>query len=119
MANEQRRIPRSYDEIVRRTVVDPDSSVRPTKIQEDEADERFRIARMRAQMTDQERMLYARVAQALLGDHSFGEIGFEVEHGRVTLHGTAGDARTIAYAEAVVREVESVEDVINHIVVRV
>lgn len=108
MANRQPRIPHSYDEIVRRTVIDPDSSVRPTKAQEAGADDH---------VLDQERVLYGRLADVLLTDPSLGEIGFEVDRGRVTLIGSVRDMRTLQLIEDRARAVQGVEDVDNRLVV--
>jgi osmotically-inducible protein OsmY len=99
-------------------VVDPDSSFRPSKAQEDEADGAHRAARERAQMTDQEIMLYAKLSEELLDDHALGDIGFELDHHCVTLHGSVRDARAITYLEDLARSVPGVEVVINHLVVR-
>lgn len=117
MPSDQRRIPRSYDEIVRRTVPDPDSSFRPDERQIEEADERFRQERLRAQMTDQERVLYERVADEVLFA-PVGEVGFEVEHGLVTLHGSVPHVSLIAELERRVRAIEGVQQVKNRLVVR-
>ena len=110
------RTPHSYDEIVRRTVPDPDSSFRPDERQIAEADERFRDQRLSAQMTDQERMLYARVSNVVFATRD--EVGFEVERGTVILHGTVKDSRSIQTIEDRVRGVAGVEDVVNRLVVR-
>jgi hypothetical protein len=118
MPNERSRIPCSYDEIVRRTVVDPDSSFRPSQRQEAEADEPHRAERVNAQMSDRERDLYARLAGVLLADTSLGEIGFEVEDGTVTLQGSVRDARAITHIEDLARGVEGVDRVVNRLVVR-
>ena len=109
------RIPHSYDEIVRQTVPDPDSSFRPDERQVAEADERFRDERLSAQMTDQERALYARVAAVIFttGD----EVGFEVDRGMVILHGNVRDPSSLQMIEDRVRAVDGVKDVANRIVV--
>ena len=118
MAPDRRRIPKSYDEIVRGTVPDPDTSFRPTPHQEGEADERFRVARLRAQMTDQERMLYASVAEALLASRTpRGDIGFEIDGGRVLLHGSVRNAGEISRIESIVASLEGVEEILNRVVV--
>lgn len=97
---------------------EPDSSFRPTQHQESEADERFRDARLRAQMTDQERMLYARVAEALLVSRSpRGELGFEVDRDRVILHGSVPDVGELARIESIVAGIEGVDEVVNRLVV--
>jgi hypothetical protein len=117
MPTERGRTPRTYDEILRRTVVNPDSSYRPSEAQEGEADAAFTEARAHAQMTPHEHDLYQRVARELLG-RSLGEIGFEVEEGRVTLRGTVRDVDAMAAAEQLVRDVPGVDDVVNLLVIR-
>jgi len=59
MARNTVRNPSSYDDIVRRTVVDPDSSVRPSREQEAAAREGFRA------LDADEQVLYDRVREAL------------------------------------------------------
>ena len=109
------RIPHSYDEIVRRTVPDPDSSFRPDERQVAEAEERFRDERLSAQMTDQERVLYGRVATVVFATGD--EVGFEVERGMVILHGSVRDPRSLQAIEDRVRAIDGVEDVVNRLVV--
>ena len=110
--------PRSYDEIVRNTVLDPDGSRRPSTEQIEEADERFRLERLRGLMTDQERVLYARVSQELFSLPLDGEVGFEVDRGTVTLHGTVRDSRMLYRIEEQVRAIEGVDHVINRLIVQ-
>jgi hypothetical protein len=117
MATRDRKIPRSYDEILRRTVVDPDSSFRPSEHQVAEADEQFRHDRLRAQMTDQERVLYANVAEVVLGAAHVEEIGFEIDRGTVILHGSVRDPAALVRIEDRVRAIDGVEEVVNRIVV--
>ncbi|MEO8701012.1 MAG: BON domain-containing protein [Kofleriaceae bacterium] len=109
------KAPRSYDDIVRSTVPDPDGSFRPTPKQVGEAGEEFREERALAQMTDSERETYARLATVLLADSD--GIGFEVENGRVTLYGTVRDAGEIEALEQRARGVAGVADVTNRLVV--
>lgn len=104
-----RQIPRSYDEIVRRTVPEPDSSFRPDASQKDQTN----------RLKPSDPRVYARLSEELLDDHSLGHIGFEVDQGRVTLHGTVRDARSISYLENLARSIEGVDDVINRLVVHV
>lgn len=81
------RSPRSYDEITRRTVPEPDSSFRPAR--EDEG----------GAASDQE--LRERVADALIA-MGFPEVGIEVDHGRVTLRGWVRDLATASRIERIV-----------------
>jgi hypothetical protein len=116
MPTDPRRIPRSYDEIVRRTVPDPDSSWRPDERQIEEADERFRLQRLSAQMTDQEHMLYGRVAEAVFLCPR-DEVGFEVDGSTVILHGSVPDAGSLRRIEDRVAAIEGVERVVSRIVI--
>ena len=106
---ELRPTPRSYDEIVRRTVPEPDSSFRPTRNQENDA-----LAHLEQRP---DRTLYLRLSEVLLDDHSLGDIGFELEHGRVTLNGIVHNPRAITYLEDLARAIDGVDEVINRIVV--
>jgi osmotically-inducible protein OsmY len=107
-----RGTPRSYDEIVRRTVPEVDSSFRPTPKQEQEAREGYRA------MDRGERILYAAAADALLDNGLDGiGIGIEVDRDCVILRGHVPDMRTIDLAEDIVSGVEGVNRVINRLVV--
>jgi len=103
------RVPQSYDEIVRRTVPDPDSSKRPTARQEQLAREGFRA------LDEHEQALHARVFAAL--DDPSG-IEIEVDRETVTLRGHVANAEMIAHVEELVGGVEGVASVVNHLVVR-
>ena len=107
----QRRVPHSYDEIVRRTVPDPDSSFRPTSQQEDAADACSDVELM----SQDERRLYHRVCDALLP--LYGRIGVEIEHERVTLRGVVPDMRALELVESLVTSIEGVGDVDSRLVV--
>jgi hypothetical protein len=109
-------VPRSYEEIVRSTVPDPDGSFRPTPRQVSRAGEEFREERALETMTESERTLYAKLASELLAD-PHGEIGIEVAGTTVTLHGSARDADSINQLEARARAIAGVDTVINKLVV--
>jgi osmotically-inducible protein OsmY len=115
MRGQDRRVPQSYDEIVRNTVPDPDSSQRPTARQEALAREGFRA------MDAHERALYDRVVEAL--EDAFACTnecwGFEIEIDReaVTLRGQVHDPATLALVENTVRDVAGVVSVNNRLVV--
>src|SRR5687767_4728546 len=115
MSSQDRRVPQSYDEIVRRTVPDPDSSQRPTARQEQLAREGFRA------IDAHERELCHRVVDALEEAlRSSNETwGFEIEIDRETviLRGRIRDVSTLARIEDSVRNVEGVEQVVNRLVV--
>jgi osmotically-inducible protein OsmY len=106
------RVPKSYDEITRATVPNPDSSWRPTKEQEAQAYEGFRA------MDDEEQQLHARVLAALSSaaiDTSRVEV--EVDRDRVTLRGQVRDQETLTRISQVVGEVSGVRAVLDQLVI--
>jgi hypothetical protein len=107
MPTDKGRVPQSYDEIIRKTVPDLDSSQRPTVRQEQDAREGFRA------MDAHEQALASRVHSALGG---MG-VDIEVDRETVTLRGKVADAAQIARAEDLVRQVDGVASVVNHLVV--
>jgi hypothetical protein len=107
MGSDNRSVPQSYDDIVRKTVPDPDSSARPTVRQEQQARDGFRA------MDEHEQALAARVAAALAGM----AVDIEVERETVTLHGKVASAADIARAEDLVGRVDGVSGVVNRLVV--
>lgn len=104
--------PNSYDEIVRKTIVDPDSSVRPSRVQEQAAREGFRA------LDADEQVLHERVQQALasLGAAASG-VTAEVNREVVTLHGQVSEAAMLTRLEDAVAHVTGVETIHNQIVV--
>jgi hypothetical protein len=98
----------SYDDIVRKTVLDPDSSVRPSRDQERQAREGFRA------LDDDEAALQSRVQEALSG---IAGATVEVTRDRVTLRGRVADAAMLRAAEDAVARVPGVEVIHNLIVV--
>lgn len=103
--------PKSYDDIVRQTVVDPDSSVRPTKGQEQQARDGFRA------VDGDEAELQGRVQQALAGTHGAAGITIEVARDLVTLRGRVAEAADLRAIEDRVAAVAGVATVHNQIVV--
>ena len=97
------RSPKTYDEITRRTVIEPDSSFRP-------------IAPSRPDVPDDQTLL-DRVRDALLA-LGLDEVGLEVEDGRISLIGWVRDHATSARVEKVVRRVEPNAPIVNHLHVR-
>jgi hypothetical protein len=99
-----------YEEIVRRTVVDPDSSVRPTRGQIQAAREGFRA------VDADEQALHDRVAGAIttLGA---GGVTVEVSRELVTLRGRVADTVVLRAVEDAVARVPGVDTVHNQIVV--
>jgi osmotically-inducible protein OsmY len=96
--------PRTYDEIVARTVPDPDSSFRPTPQQREEA-----LAHVEPPRD---------VALAAKVDEALREIGadylsFEVDGARVILRGAVPNLRTWHRIDAAVRAIDGVEEIDN------
>jgi osmotically-inducible protein OsmY len=112
MSRNTLRNPSSYDDIVRRTVVDPDSSVRPTRDQEKAAREGFRA------LDPDEQVLQDRVQQALgtLGAEASG-VTAEVSRELVTLRGQVGNAAVLRKLEDAVAYVTGVDTIHNQVVV--
>jgi osmotically-inducible protein OsmY len=106
--------PSQYDDIVRKTVVDPDSSVRPTRAQEEQARQGFRA------LDPDEQILHDRVQQALaaLGGGA-ATVTIEVNRELVTLYGQVGDMPTLRAVEDAVARVTGVDTIHNQIVVAV
>jgi osmotically-inducible protein OsmY len=100
-----KQTPTSYDDIVRRTVPDPDSSQRPSEHQEQQAREGFRA------MDAHEAVLAARVQSAAEG------VDVEVDRDTVTLRGQVRDAQAISRIEDAVRRIDGVGSVNNRLVV--
>lgn len=106
MGSQDPRVPKSYDDIVRETVPDPDSSQRPSERQEQQAREGFRA------MDDDESALTKRVQSSV-------DPGVEVEVARdtVTLRGQVRDMAAIDRNEDAVKRVDGVRAVVNRLVV--
>jgi hypothetical protein len=103
---------KSYDEIVRSTVVDPDSSVRPTKQQEKEAREGFRA------LDADEQALHIRVVQALASAGADASaVAIEVSGSLVRLSGQVPDSKMLRSIEDAVAAVPGVETIHNQVVV--
>jgi hypothetical protein len=101
---------RSYEEIVRQTVVDPDSSERPTLEQEAAAREGFRA------LDPDERLLQERVLGAISGADISG-VTVEVTRERVTLRGRVADSGKLRMLEDAVALVPGVDTIHNQVVV--
>lgn len=96
---------KTYDEISRKTIPNPDTSWKPSPEQVKQAHEGFRA------MDADEQALHARVAAALPG------VEIEVANDRVTLRGQV-DQATMAKAADVARGVEGVGSVDDQLVAR-
>jgi hypothetical protein len=93
-------MPKTYDEINRKTIPNPDSSWRPSPEQVKQAHEGFRA------MDADEQQLHARVVAALSGTG----VNVEVDRDRVRLRGQV-DQATLASAADTVRGVDGVGSV--------
>jgi osmotically-inducible protein OsmY len=112
MSRNSLRSPGSYDDITRKTVVEPDSSVRPSREQEAEARQGFRA------MDADEQVIHDRVQQALTGlGGRDAKVTVEVNRELVTLRGQVGDLATLQAIEEAVARVTGVETIHNQVVV--
>ena len=104
---------RSYDEIVRQTVPELDSSFRPTLGQEKAAYEGTRI------LDEDEQQLYARVVDSLLGISDIDPSGVhvEIDRDRVTLRGRVHGSGVLDLIERRVQGVNGVGVVTNLLVI--
>ncbi len=112
MAEQRGRTPRTYDEITRNTVPEPDSSYRPTSDQERAAFEGERI------LSGDEQVLHAKVA-TVLGSSGLdvSRVSIEIDGTRVTLRGMVTDVHLLPQLENAVRSVGEVEDLVDLVVV--
>ena len=100
-------MPKSYDDIVRKTVPEPDTSFRPSPEQVKQAYEGFRA------LDADEQALQNRVQAAIAGR---GDIQVEVERDRVTLRGRVRDAADLTRLPELVRGIEGVGSVDDQLV---
>jgi hypothetical protein len=112
MARSTDKNPKSYDDIVRSTVLDPDSSVRPTREQEREAREGFRA------QDPGEHALHARVVAALAASGiDTSKVAVEITGEFVRLGGEVADSAALRTLEDAVARVSGVETIHNELVV--
>jgi len=104
--------PRSYEEIVRQTVVDPDSSVRPTLEQEKSGREGFR-ALDADEVTLQQRVLGALASSGT----DISRVTVEITRDLVTLRGRVPDSGMLRVLEDTVARVPGVDTIHNQVVV--
>jgi hypothetical protein len=106
------RVPRSYEEIVRNTVIDPDTSRRPSEAEEQEAFEGLRA------LTAEEQEIFDRIDAALIrSGHELQHVTVEVSGDRVTLHGAVRDPEALARVLDIVRDVDGVGEVVDRLVI--
>lgn len=112
MAQPPGNIPKSYDEITRRTVPEPDSSFRPTSDQERAAFEGERI------LSSDEQVLHTKVADALASSGlDVSNVSIELDGTRVTLRGMVSNVQLLPQLEAAVRTVDEIGDIVDLVVV--
>ena len=102
--------PKSYDEIVRGTVIEPDGSWRPSVEQEAEG-----LARTGPGYPEEDalrRTIIDRLATARITG-----VGVEVHRDRVTLEGSVGDPAAVGLIQAIVEAIPGVGSVENRLVV--
>jgi osmotically-inducible protein OsmY len=100
---------RSYDDITRATVIEPDSSWRPTREQVQHAFEGQRA------LDADEHALLARIHMALGADADLLEV--EIDRACVILRGRVPTSYQYRHLEDVVRAVVGVEEVKNDLVI--
>ena len=106
------RVPKSYDDIVRATVPDPDSSWRPSKTQEKLAHEGFRA------LDAYEHELAYRVHAAITAAGlDASRLQIEIDRDRVTLRGQVRDYDAMMRIPAIVGQLEGVSAVIDQLVI--
>jgi len=106
------RVPKSYDEITRATVPEPDGSWRPSDQQVRQASEGFRALDAR------EQALFDRVDSALAaGGEALDHVRIEVTHDCVTLRGHVRSPAAINRALEIVRTIKGVGAVLDRIVI--
>ena len=104
--------PKSYEDIVRRTVVDPDSSARPTLDQEQAGRSGFRA------VDADERVLQDRVSAALTTSGAdTSRVMVEITRDLVTLRGRVKDSGMLRILEDAAARVPGVETIHNLVVV--
>lgn len=101
-------MPKTYDEIVRKTVPEPDSSFRPSPEQVKQAYEGFRA------LDADEQALHDRVVAAIGGR---GDITVEIDHDRVVLRGRVRDAADLRRIPEIVRRLDGVNAVDDQLVI--
>ena len=103
---------KSYDDISRATVREPDGSWRPTKEQEKQAFEGFRA------LGPDEQRLSDRVHAALkAAGLDASKLSIEIDHDRVTLRGQVLDHEAMMRIPAIVGQVEGVSAVLDQLVI--
>ena len=106
------RVSRTYDEITRATVPEPDSSMRPSKEQVRNAFEGYRA------LDEDESALHARVMDALRDcGMNWQNVAVEVEGKRVSVRGTVDDDEALSRIPELIRNIDGVEAVDDRLVI--
>ena len=104
--------PKRYDDIVRATVPEPDSSWRPSPDQVKRAYEGFRA------LDPEEQALFERVTAALARSGiDASRITTEIERDRVILHGTIANSADLQRIADLVATVDGVREVSDQLVI--
>jgi hypothetical protein len=104
--------PKSYDEIVRRTVPEPETSWRPSEEQVRQAYTGFRA------LDPEEQKLFDRVRDALFaGGVDTTLVTIEIDHDRVTLRGEVAAGSDLAQIERIVCSVDGVSELVDWLVI--
>ncbi len=112
MPRNENRAPGSYDDILRRTVIEPDTSNRPSRAQEQAAREGFRA------VDDDERALEASAMQALQRSGAdVTHVEVEVTRDLVTVRGSVPEARMLSLIEDALAAVPGIHTIHNKVVV--
>jgi osmotically-inducible protein OsmY len=118
----QRHPPKSYDEIIRSTVVSPDLSYRPSHDEEQRSRHRFGEATEHRphSMTATERDLRDRVRNCLLADSALDltDVTVDVDRDEVVLLGTVPGPATALRIEEIAAATAGVYRVDNQLIVR-
>jgi hypothetical protein len=106
------RVPRTYEEIVRSTVIDPDSSWRPSPAEERRAYEGYRA------MDPEEQALCNRVHDVLLAQGiDTTQIHIEIDRDRVILRGTVRESSSLLRIPELVSRVDGVRAVVDQLAI--
>ena len=106
------RVPKTYDEITRKTVIEPDSSWRPSDQQEQQAYQGFRA------LDHDEQALFDRVHYALERcGHDTSHVKIEIARNTVMLRGEVRNSEALRDIVSVVGRVAGVADVDDRLVI--
>jgi osmotically-inducible protein OsmY len=112
--------PKSYDEIVRATVPEPDSGFRPTRDEEQLARHRDPDDHSTHGHTQRELDTLARVEAALRADPNIdtSDVHLDIDREALVITGTVPGTSTSARIDDVVGAIDGVERIANQLIVR-